>query len=669
MMRSSWKVAVIALLLLLFCWGCSSPTGEPPYPALPGEANTAAPPLGDASQGPCGDGICDAVESKSGKCPQDCGTTPEIQSQKIGEFEYYIENPTSGSKLYVKIYPSPLSLAEISTLILIPGGTGDSAMFTDEIPGGAAVEQLGLEGFHLVVFDPEGRGQSEGSEDFNGHIGQDGLYAITLFVKDLPTVGQIGYFSQSYGVSLATGVLARYPDAPVEFLIDWEGPANREDITIGCRSSNTDDASQTEPQDHACSDDPYWEEREAEHFVSLIQVPYHRLQSLNDHAQPDVSHAEDMIRAATGAEFGGDGQSPWTRLNDLVPNTVYSPLSESLLEEIDREKYVLVNEYASALFDMTTSTDGQTQIGPDPGSEATLYLGLMVHLEGWFDEADQEEKFSKHMAAALELADVFEEHGAWVTFEASPETIEACAVWDNVLLDLQERGHGIGVHADRGYNQNPNFNLGLFTAQIKEMREDAEALGLVIEHVSGICSDLDWGKAAIDAGYVFTTGGVGYCAMSMPEELRPAIYQDCPSPAQCHGNMPLDMADRIHPWRINSAAADWTVHDPAGGLVILSSDSGIKNLYEESLDSQATHGDMEYTDEDIDVLVSKIEEALALAEPGKINQIYFSLSIGAADVDEIFYGKLFAALQPFVDAGRLEYKSLNEIYHMYLAAE
>ncbi len=668
-MRSIWKIIVLVSMMMLFCWGCSSPQAETPPPAQTDQSDTTVPPPTQAKESPCGDGICDAVESKSGQCPQDCGSALEIQSQQISEFEYYVQNPSSGSKLYVKIYPSPLSLAEIPTLILIPGGTGDSTMFTDEIPGGSAVEQLGLEGFHLVVFDPEGRGKSEGTENFNGHIGQDGLYAITLFLKEFPTVGQIGYFSQSYGVSLATGVLARYPDAPIEFLIDWEGPANREDITIGCRSSNTEDAKQTGPQERSCSDDPYWAEREAETFASAIKVPYHRLQSLNDHAQQDVSHAEDMIRATTRAEFGGNGQSPWTRLNDLEPNTVYNPLDESLLEEIDRDKYELAREYARTLFEGDYAAEDEIQISQEPDKETKLYLGLMVHLEGWFDEMDQEDKYTKHMDAALELADIFEEYGARVTFEASPETIEASAVWDNLLLDLQNRGHGIGVHADKGYTQNPNFNLDLFTAQIREMREDAEALGLVIEHVSGICSSLDWAKAAIDAGYVFTTGGVGYCAMSMPEEMRPAIYQDCPSPAQCHGNMPLDMADRIHPWRIDTAITDWTIHDPAGSLIILSSDSGIKNLYEESIDSQATHGDMEYSDEDIDVLVSKVEEALGLAEPGKINQIYFSLSIGAADIDRGFYEKMFTALQPYVDQGVLEYKTLNEIYHLYLITE
>lgn len=668
-MKSNWKLMTLFLMMALFCWGCSSPQADPTSPKQPKEVETKVPLSVTDSKDPCGDGVCDPVESKSGKCPQDCQVSAEIESEQIDDFEYFVINPSTGSKLYLKMFPSPLSLAEIPTLILIPGGTGDSAMFTDEIPGGSAVDQLGLEGFHLVVFDPEGRGMSEGKEDFNGHNGQDGLYAITEFISQLPTVGPIGYFSQSYGVSLATGVLARYPDAPVEFLIDWEGPANREDITIGCRSSNEDAVSQTEPQDHFCGDNPYWEEREAETFAGELLIPYHRLQSLDDHAQPDTSHAEDMIRAATHVDYGGEGQSSWTRLNALEPNTVYNPLKDSLLSEIDREKYDMVRQYARELFEMEKSAGGNIKADEITGGETKLYLGLMVHLEGWLDEMEDEDNFYKHMDAALELAEVFEEHGARVTFEASPETIEASGVWENLLLELQNRGHGIGVHADAGYALNPNYTLGLFTTQIREMREDAEALGLTIEHVSGVCSSLDWGKATIDAGYYFITGGVGYCAMSMPEDIRPGIYRDCLSPLHCHGNMPLEMADRMHPWRINTAAGDWTIHDPAGKLVILSSDSGLKNLYEETQNSQATHGDYEYSDEDVDVLVRKVEEALSLAVPGKVNQIYFSLSIGAADVDTIFYDRMFAALQPYVDSGVLEYKTLNEVYHLYLVSE
>jgi hypothetical protein len=53
-------------------------------------------------------------------------------------------------------------------------------------------------------------------------------------------------------------------------------------------------------------------------------VPYQRLQSREDHVQPDNDHAVLMIANATAAEYGGNGQSPWTRLNDFEPNTVYT---------------------------------------------------------------------------------------------------------------------------------------------------------------------------------------------------------------------------------------------------------------------------------------------------------------------------------------------------------
>ena len=622
----------------------------------------------------CGDGICGEAERETGNCPEDCPNEEPaepvdltaVDYEQINEFEYYVTNPTSGSKLYVRISPTTSSMAAIPAIIFIPGGTGDSSMFTDEIPGGSAAARFTGAGFVPVVFDPEGRGKSEGVEDYNGTIGQDGLYAVTRFVEQLPYVGDIGYVSQSYGVSLAAGVLSRYPEGPAVFLIDWEGPANRLDITIGCKSGNYDIAQQTGPQDHACQDDTYWSEREAQTFTSDIAVPYHRLQSLEDHAQPDASHAVDMIQAATMPEHGGSGMSPWTRLNTLEPNTVYSGEIENLLTEIDREKYDMMITSASELFDQFGSGRavgaGIEGVGEQ---QAVLSFGLMVHLEGWFDEVENEDNFNRHMEAALELADIFERYGAKVTFEASPETIEASTNWDNVLLELENRGHGIGVHADAGNSRNPNYNQQLFAVQIAEMKEDAEALSLTIQHVSGICSELDWVRAAVDAGYEFMTGGVGYCAMSMPEDMRPEEYRYCTTPSECHGLMVPDMQDRIHPWRTSTAYGDWRIDDPAGYLVILASDGGIKNLYEASLDPEATHGDMEYTPEDIVIILEKVEEALRRAEPGEVNLLYFALSIGSADVDEAFYTRMFEVLQPFVDQGVLEYKTMNEMYEEY----
>ena len=86
-------------------------------------------------------------------------------------------------------------------------------------------------GVAIVVFDPDGRGPSEGVDDDNGHLQQDGLAAVIEYAATLAEVDEsrIGLVSYSYGVTMAAGALARYPNLPVLFLIDWEGPANRND--------------------------------------------------------------------------------------------------------------------------------------------------------------------------------------------------------------------------------------------------------------------------------------------------------------------------------------------------------------------------------------------------------------------------------------------------------
>ncbi len=75
---------------------------------------------------------------------------------------------------------------------------------------------------------------------------------------------------------------------------------------------------------------------------------------------------------------------------------------------------------------------------------------------------------------------------------------------------------------------------------------------------------------------------------------------------------------------------------------------------------------MVYSDEDIQVLVEKIEEALSYVDPDQVNQIYFSLSIGTSEIDPDFYDRMFSALKPYIDDGKLAYKTLNEVYLEYI---
>jgi hypothetical protein len=268
---------------------------------------------------------------------------------------YGVTNPTSRASLLVQVvHPQGYTTGRLPALVLIPGGRGDSSGFLKSTPGGSEAQQLANRGFVVVVFDPDGRGKSGGTEDDNGFIHQDGLAEIIRFTAALPEIdaAHIGLVSYSYGVTMATGALARYPDLPILFYLDWEGPANRND-TGGCDADKLGHL-----QGHPCDDEVFWSEREASTFILSIDVPYLRLQSRVDHVQPDIDHALLLIANATAEEYGGHGRSSWTRLNDLVPNRVYTEETPPWLPARDLNLQIAVGAYALELLALFAPSDG-----------------------------------------------------------------------------------------------------------------------------------------------------------------------------------------------------------------------------------------------------------------------------------------------------------------------
>ena len=303
--------------------------------------------------------------------------------------------------------------------------------------------------------------------------------------------------------------------------------------------------------------------------------------------------------------------------------------------------------------------------------KGTLYIGIMVHLEGWDEEVVNEEVFKKHADVARKFASVIEKYGAKATFEASPEFIEACKRWnDNVLRELFERGHGLGVHADLGGAvEKEGLTQESFASKLAEMKRAIESLtGIKIRHVSGICSTLDWVRAAADAGYEFTTGTVAYCVMSMPENERPAEFRNCPSPAACHDTFPVNQKDRMHPWR-TSTGRNWLEVNPNGRLVILPASGVLKGMKEEMEGKLGVGGEDKFTEEDIDTYIDLLEEALSYAEADKVNIFYLGWSIGSPNIKEDLLEKWLDAIQPYVKAGKVEWKTLPEMYEAFIQWE
>jgi pimeloyl-ACP methyl ester carboxylesterase len=245
---------------------------------------------------------------------------------------YWVVNPSSGSRLFVRVaYPRGWNGEPLPALALLPGGTGKSD------PQKAA--RLSAQGFLVVIFDPDGRGRSEGTEDYNGFIGQDGLAAVINAAASLPGLDaeRFGLVSYSYGVTLATGALARHPDLPIDFYIDWEGPVDRTYTTVNCGRNRADGI-----QWHPCEDDAWWSEREAMNFIAQMRVPYQRIQSQKDHVQATNNHAIDIVNAAVAAGL------PWVRLNEYPANQTYDASDQPAMlpDNMDKQIDKTVANYA-----------------------------------------------------------------------------------------------------------------------------------------------------------------------------------------------------------------------------------------------------------------------------------------------------------------------------------
>ena len=237
----------------------------------------------------------------------------------------------NGNQIEIRI-TKPEGDGPFPALIGVAGGDGYFA-YTPDMTGGLL--EMGIV---AVDFAPQGRGGSEGVDNFHGPVHQDDLKALVDFVSEQAFIqpDNIGLLSYSYGGVLATGALARYPEMPVAFLIDWEGPASPgRDLMRGLENGEAwaedtilyfsvkPEMSREEMEAFvihggAISDEAYWAERDAARFAEDLPCPYLRVQFDVDHVQGTYKyHMMEIINAAT--EYSGQ----WTRCNDNPPNITY----------------------------------------------------------------------------------------------------------------------------------------------------------------------------------------------------------------------------------------------------------------------------------------------------------------------------------------------------------
>ena len=231
----------------------------------------------------------------------------------------WIPNPSNNCTLYVHIHkPADAGPTKrYPAVTLIPGGNGNGQGYDTN----GLATNVAEEGFVLVHFDPDGRGQSTNHgaytyEDYCGYLQQDGLQTILSYLagRNYVDTANLGLWTQSYGITMGTGMASRYGTPRLKFLIDFEGPADRTE-TAQVNGGHVP---------HDTADHVFWSQREAGPFARFLYCYYIRGQSDSDHNPRirDNHHAIAMIDSATNTIYGGSGISPWTRANDRSMNPV-----------------------------------------------------------------------------------------------------------------------------------------------------------------------------------------------------------------------------------------------------------------------------------------------------------------------------------------------------------
>jgi hypothetical protein len=249
----------------------------------------------------------------------------------------WVRNSTSGCSLYTHIHRPVYATGNrrVPGVVLVPGGNGQGTSYDAT----GLADDIASDGLAVLHFDPDGRGLSSPyPENYNGHVHQDGMRACAreLAARDYIDTSRLGIYSQSYGITMASGMLARYPARPaMKFLLDFEGPADR---TQTCQDSG---GHVPVPPDS----ESFWLEREAARFMKQAPVAYLRFQTITDHNPriTDNRHAIALIDSTTGLAHGGRGISPWTRVNDSTMN----PANQTYTLNVPPQWIPEIQEYQS----------------------------------------------------------------------------------------------------------------------------------------------------------------------------------------------------------------------------------------------------------------------------------------------------------------------------------
>jgi hypothetical protein len=297
---------------------------------------------------------------------------------------------------------------------------------------------------------------------------------------------------------------------------------------------------------------------------------------------------------------------------------------------------------------------------PGQAKGGKVYAGFMMHLEEDWNDNVNENLFRYHARQLRQGASLFKRFGAKFTAESALPFAQGCVNFgDNVLQALLDSTMGIGSHSGK-------------TALYRETKSAVDNL-VGAENNRGVSGGfnpterLDWAQEAANCGFKYIDGPVYFCYLMVPREQRPDQVSDQEIiDSLYHDPIPPDFAERIHPHRIQSATTFPT--DTIGPILFLTGSLGELGSLAEGRKNCFPY--CEFNEADVDTFVSKVRQAVELAEPDDFTVVYCHTPLKLYKPEnEWLFEKIFTDLAGLVDSNLVEYATQGDIYDHFLKWE
>ena len=331
---------------------------------------------------------------------------------------------------------------------------------------------------------------------------------------------------------------------------------------------------------------------------------------------------------------------------------------------------IVIALIATATYFFSTTQSTQEQQTPAP-----FYLSTMTHMEGGWTMAATDEAFFNSQATKLRhIMDLAEEHGVILTFETELPFAQGMQRFnDNVFAEAVERGHGVGTHCD--IFPRKQLSNAQMTQELRKRKDIVDELVGADQNkgCSGAGGVSNWYKGAVQAGFGYLNGIVGFHYLAMAEEHRPNGWSDDEIyGGRFHDPAPEEEDLRFYPFRVSQP--NFTP-DTSGDLIISAGSLGVLSSMEEAdhptnAFTDGCEGDCPLTKADVDTLVTWLGEFAKTRDTSKVAKvdIYLPTNLFIEENNEVF-NYLFTNIRHLEQSNILASASQKTVYEAVVNQE